>query len=415
MYMPCDSFNRVKWLQLLLLLVTLFFSLPSAQAQYFDLPPHRKHVTIPFRLVRSMIVIRLTINDKGPFNFVLDTGVGLMIITEPRLVDSIDLTSKRTIKISGLGEGEDAEAYITSALDIHIPGLESHDVNAAILKKDHFNLSGYAGMPIDGLLGYEFFDNLAVKINFNDSTINVCRPADLHLFRNGNKIPITIEDRKPYLHAFITYPSGKKIDSKLVVDLGAGHPVSIENMIKNNGLPAKFIPANLGIGLNGPIDGYLSRISEIQIGKYKIDNVIASFPDETKQQSIASVPRDGNLGIGILKKFQVIFDYPDNVMYLKQGALYKEPFEHDMSGLEYYSAEDYKHVIISRVEPGSAADQIGLEKGDEIVTINLRPVSKMSLEEIDTLFKSKDDRSILLEIFHDNKYDNVILTLKRRI
>jgi len=117
----------------------------------------------------------------------------------------------------------------------------------------------------------------------------------------------------------------------------------------------------------------------------------------------------------MLKKFKVIFDYPDNVLYLKPGALFKEPFEHDMSGMEYYSADDFKHVIISRIEPGSPADEVGLEKGDEIVTINLVPVSKMSLEDIDSLFKSKDGRSLLLEIYHDNKYDNIILTLKRRI
>jgi len=414
--MSRNLLNKLKRVHLLMPVFIFVFCFSSARAQYFDLPQKRKHIKIPFRLVRNMIVIKLNINDKGPFNFVLDTGVGLMIITEPDLVDSINLKSKRIVKIAGLGEGDDAEAYITSALNVQIPGLVSHDVNAAILKKDHFNLSNYAGMPIDGLLGYEFFDNLAIGIDFSDSTLNITRPADLHPFRKGNKIPITIEDRKPYLHAIITYPNGKKIDSKLVIDLGAGHPVSIENMVKNNGLPKAFIAANLGIGLNGPIDGYLSRIDEIQIGKYKVKNVLASFPDDTKKQVETSVPRDGNLGIGMLKKFRVIFDYTNNAMYLKPGPLYKEPFEHDMSGMEYYSDGDgYKHVIISRVEPGSPADEVGLEKGDEIVTINLSPVSKMSLEDIDTIFKSKDGRSLLLEIYHDNKYDNIILTLKRRI
>ena len=205
-----------------------------------------KHVSIPFRMVRNMIIIKLKINDQGPFNFILDTGVGLMIITEPNLVDSINLTSKRSIKIPGLGEGEDAEAYISSTLKVDIPGLESHDINAAILKKDHFNLSNYAGMPIDGLLGYEFFANVAVKINFADSTLNVCRPQDLRPFRKSNRIPISVEQRKPYIQMKVTFTNGNKMDAKMVIDIGAGHPISIENMIRNNGLPAKFIPANLG-------------------------------------------------------------------------------------------------------------------------------------------------------------------------
>lgn len=366
-------------------------------------------------MVRNMIIIKLKINDQGPFNFILDTGVGLMIITEPNLVDSIHLSSKRLIKIPGLGEGEDDEAYISSILKVDIPGLESYDISAAILKKDHFNLSNYAGMPIDGLLGYEFFADMAVKINFADSIITVCRPHDLRPFRKSNRIPISVEQRKPYIQTRITFPNGNKMDAKLVIDIGAGHPISIENMIKNNGLPAKYIPANLGVGLNGPIDGFISRVKEVDIGKFKVKDVLASFPDDTKAQIATSVPRDGNLGLGILKKFEVIFDYPDNALYIKKGPLFDEPFEHDMSGLEYYSTGNFSHIIIGRVEPGSAGDLIGLEKGDEIMSINFKPVAKMTLEEIDSIFKSRDGRGILLEIFHDNRYDKVILTLKRRI
>jgi len=390
-------------------------SFSRANAQYFDLENNRKHVTIPFRLIRNLIIIKLNINNAGPFNFILDTGVGLMIITEPKLIDSINLTSKTVIKIPGLGEGEDNEAYLTSALNIGIPGMVSHDVNAAILKKDMFNLSSFAGMPIDGILGYEFFSNFAVKLNFADSTITVCRPEDLRHMGKLTPIPITIEERKPYLKANITFPNGKTVDSKLVIDIGAGHPVSIENMIKNNGLPAKSIPASLGIGLNGPIEGYLSRVNEVDIGKYKIMDVIASFPDDRKPHITASISRDGNLGVGILKKFDVIFDYPDNLLYLKPNNFFKEPFEHDMSGMEYYSTNDFEHVLVSRVEPGSPADNLGIERGDEIVSVNFRPVSKMTLEDLDAIFESRDNRSVLLEIYHDKKYDHVILTLKRRI
>jgi len=399
---------------IILILLCILCAPLLASAQYFDLNPGYKKKIIPFRLVRNMIIIQLKLNDKGPFNFILDTGVGLMIITDPDLVDSINLQSKHIIKIPGLGDGDDAEAYITSQINVQIPGLISHDVNAAILKKDHFNLSNYAGMPIDGLLGYEFFNSLAVKINFGDSTIVVCRPKDLHPFRKSSKIVLRIEQQKPYLQALITYPNGSCKNSKLVIDLGAGHPLLLENMIKNNGLPKQSIPANLGVGLNGPIDGYISRISEIQLAKYTVDNVLTSFPLNQSLQT-PSIPRDGNIGIGLLKKFTLIFDYTDSVLYLKPNQDFKESFEHDMSGLEYYAANDYKHIIISRVEPGSAGDVIGLEKGDEIISINLTPVEKMSLEEIDNILKSKDGRGILLEIFHDNKYDNVILTLKRRI
>lgn len=395
----------------------LTFCFTSVCAQYFDLETRKKKVTIPFKLVRNLLVIKLSINNKGPFNFILDTGVGLMIITDPKLVDSISIPNKRTLKIPGLGEGADAEAYVTSALNIQIPGLVSYDVAAAILKKDLFSLSGYAGMPIHGLIGYEFFNNLAVKIDFQDSTVTVCRPKDLKVFRKGTQIPITVEDRKPYVTGKVIVHGGKEINSKLVIDLGAGHPVSLEKFIPLYGLPQKFISsANLGIGLNGPITGFIARLDALEIGKFKIKGIISSFPDTDNNQTLLSVPRDGNLGIGVLKRFSVILDYTGNAMYLKPNSNFKEPFEHDMSGIEYYAAgKNLERIIINRIEPGSAGDEIGLERDDEIVAINFKPVSKMSLEEIDELFKSRNDRSLLLDIYHDKKLDKVVLTLKRRI
>ncbi|MFC0518490.1 aspartyl protease family protein [Mucilaginibacter angelicae] len=397
--------------------VLTFCFAATARAQYFDLDVHKKKVTIPFKLERNLLIIQLKINHKGPFNFILDTGVGLMIITDPKLADSISIPNKRTLKIPGLGEGEDSEAYVTSTIDVDIPGLVSYDVAAAILKKDVFNLSGYAGMPIHGLLGYEFFNNLAAKISFQDSTVTVCRPKDLKPFRKANKIPMSVEDRKAYVYARAIMPGIAPIKAKLVVDLGAGHPVSIERYIKTYGLPQKFIAsANLGIGLNGPINGFISRMEEFDLGKFRLKNVLASFPDDGNNQSRLSVMRDGNLGVGILKRFTVILDYPDSAMYLKPSFTYNDPFEHDMSGLEYYAAGDHlERIIISRVEPGSAADEIGLERDDEIISVNFKPVSKMNLQDIDELFKSKDDRSLLLEVYHDKRVDKVVLTLKRRI
>ena len=189
-------------------------------------------------------------------------------------------------------------------------------------------------------------------------------------------------------------------------------------MISKHGLPQKFITANLGVGLAGPISGFLSRVDEVDIGKYRLKKVIASFPNDydTVMLKYMSVARDGNIGVGVLKRFTVIFNYQENAMYLKPNASFREPFEHDMTGIEYYAAgDDFKHIIISRVEPGSAADEIGLEKDDEITSINFKPVADMSLEEIDAIFRSRDERSLLIEVYHDHKYDRVIITLKRRI
>lgn len=371
---------------------------------------------MPFRTVRNMVVVTLNINNKGPFNFVLDTGVGIMLITDPKLVDSINLPSKRIVKIFGLS-GESYEAYVTPALKVDMNNITSTDVSAAILKEDHFGLSNYAGMPIHGLLGYEFFNNLAVRLNFYDSTLVVSKPKYVRLLRKGVKIPLTIEDRKPYINATVKMPDGQLLDRKLLVDIGAGHPLSLENMFKDGALPQNFITANLGLGLTGPVTGYISRVNEIDIGKYKIKDVITSFPDqEYLKKRIQMVPRDGNMGIGLLRRFTVIIDYANGALYLKKRTDFDEPFEHDMTGMEYYfDGLDFSHLIVGRIEPGSAADAIGLKTTDEIVSINFKPIEKMTIDQIDNLFRSRDGRNLLLEVYRDKQYSKMLLTLKKRI
>jgi len=388
----------------------------TVQSQSFDLVGKKRRVSIPFRTVRNMIVVSLHINNKGPFNFVLDTGVGIMLITDPKLVDSIDLSSKRIIKIFGLS-GDSYEAYVTPPLKIDMDNINSTDVSAAILKEDHFGLSNYAGMPIHGLLGYEFFSNLAVRFNFYDSTLVVSKPKYVRLLRKGIKIPLTIEDKKPYINATVKMADGTTLNRKLLVDIGAGHPLSLEDMFKNGSLPQNFITANLGMGLTGPVTGYISRVNEIDLGKYPVKDVITSFPDqEYLKKRIQMVPRDGNMGIGLLRHFTMIIDYANSALYLKKRTDFDEPFEHDMTGMEYYfDGLDFGHLILGRIEPGSAADAIGLKPSDEIVSINFKPIEKMTIDQIDNLFRSHDGRNLLLEVYRNNQYSKVLLTLKRRI
>jgi hypothetical protein len=364
-----------------------------------------------------MMIVSLRINNRGPYNFVMDTGVGLMVITDPTLIDSIGVITKRTIKVVGLGgDGEELDAWVTSNLDVRLDNVSGDNLSAAIFKKDHFGLSNYAGIKIHGLLGYEFFNSFAVRVNFMDSTLTVGALKDIRISRKSCRVPISIEEHKPYLNSDVTLANGTVIHSKLIVDFGAGHSLSLEKLLGLNYNPERCITANLGMGLSGPISGYISRITQMQLANYKVSNIIASFPDFNELSSKLSVDRDGNLGIDVLKRFNIVIDYQSNALYIKPNYNFKQPFEHDMSGLEYYAdGNDLKRIIINRVETGSAGDDIGLRKGDEIVSINFKPVAKMSIEEIDGIFRSRNDRTLLLEINHDKQLDRVILTLKRRI
>jgi hypothetical protein len=410
----------MKFLLAIILFTTAVCNFQKANAQSFHLKQGRKSERTSFQFINNLIIIPLWINGKGPYNFILDTGVGLILITDSCLIDSQSLIGARTMKINGLGKGGEISARLYLSAKIDLANSITGDTHIAVLSEDPFNLSSYVGMPIHGLIGYDLFNSFTIAINHTSKTITYYSNDKINIPRKGHIIPISIEDRKPYININLTHKDGQQEKAKIIIDTGAGHPLSLET---KDGvayqIPDNSINANLGIGLSGEISGFLNRMPLISIGDYHLKNVICAFPDYSNAAAkVTGNKRNGSLGNNILKKFNVVFDYKNEVIYLKPNTTFKEPFEHDMSGMELATdGPDYNQIVIERVEPGSAADELGLEKNDRILSINLKNVELMGIEEINSIFQSRNKRTIILEVYKDSLKESkaYLLTLKRRI
>lgn len=416
MYMPAICLYIRK---LLILLAAACLILLPASAQNFQLQGKRKQQTIGFRLVKNLIVIPMTINEKGPFNFLLDTGIGVCLITNPSLIDSLHLTGLRKMKITGFGQGNELSASVASGVTLQLGKAVAHSMNVIILNEDLLELSETLGMPVHGLIGYDFFDSFIVEIRYAAQRIVIRKPSSEYVPEKSTVIPISIEDRKPYIISDVELDGKLYTALKLIVDTGAGHAISLESYEgKPFSVPDKNIKANLGVGLLGPIHGHIGRVQRVQIGKYLLQDVVSSFPEYQEVIKRSGFPdRDGNLGNPIFKKFHVTFDYGRKRMYLRPSSLYKEPFEHDMSGLELTTrAPDFKRILVNRVEENSAADSAGLQVSDEILSINFRPVREISMEEINAMFSSRPGRTYILYVISGTGERRfVLMKLKRRI
>jgi hypothetical protein len=397
-----------------------FFTLiePVFSQNTFEFTGKRKKQQISFKAVRGLVVVPMYINHKGPFNFILDTGVGITIITDPLLKDSLNLKYLRKIELGGLGDKIELTAYTTPFLNLRIGSTEAKSCAAAILDDDILNLSNYAGMPIHGLIGYDFFKSFKVRINYNSQLLKIYQNSLPKLINKGNKIELQIEGNKPYMNISISNAKHQEIPLKMLVDTGSGNPICLETYQKNTfPLPDKFVTANLGVGLSGNIRGYKGRINQLKIGKYLLDSVIAAFPYfEDVGSKITTLNRNGSIGNTLLKKFDVLFDYQNSCMYLKSNNTLKEPFEYDMSGMELTSSgKNFDSFFVNRIERGSPADDLGIKIGDQLLRINFNSTDKLSLDEIIKLLSSKNGRSLYLEMARNNEVYVSVLTLKRRI
>ena len=384
--------------------------------QEFTFPGKKQKQSIPFKCVKNLIIIPVYINEKGPYNFVLDTGVGPMIITDPSIIDTLNFSLMRKIKLSGLGL-EMVDAYVSQHISAKIGRAKINYIPTAILKEDLFNLSGHLGIKIYGLVGYSFFNSFIVDIRYSENRI-IFSDVDSKLKYRGTKIPIFIENLKPYVDVEVGMEGGDKVSARLLMDTGASHALSME-MLKGAAfpLPEKKIKANLGMSLSGQIKGYVGRIQTFRLGKYTFNDVVSGFPDfQSISRKIDFTFRNGNFGAELLRKFDVQLNYQEKFMYLKPNNFAKVPFQHDMVGMVIYlDHEQYKRIIIGEIDEGSPAERAGLCPFDEIIGVNLKSVDTYTLNDLSEMFKSKADKTIILEVFRDNKVFFKIIQLEKRI
>lgn len=404
-------------------MINIYFTCP-AHAQKFQFEGEKNRETIKFIQIKNLIIIPVFINGKGPYNFLLDTGVGQMIITDTTFIKDLNLKNAKVFKIQGYGLGEGIEAALTRNITAAVGKATIKNIPTAVFKTDIFDLSSYLGIRIDGILGYYFFNSFVVRVNYSSNEITYYN-HEANIKRKGVRLPIKIINAKPYIDARISIKDTIDTTVQLLVDNGSSHPLMMESL-KNMAfpLPKTTIPANLGVGINGEIKGSMGRVDLLKIRDFSFRQILSGFPDFSVQRTEqAETSRNGTLGAEVLKHFLVTFDYKNEALYLKKKGSFKGKSDHDMSGMEIYIDHDIlldgknpvDRYYIGRIEPGSPAEEIGITAGDQINSIDFRSMRTFTLNELTELLRERDGKQLVIEIERKTKRFFVVLTLKRRI
>jgi predicted aspartyl protease len=395
---------------------------PSDEENFgFQLIKKRKQTRIPFELHANLVIIPLKINNSDTLRFILDTGVSTVLVTDPKVAKTLNMKFSRKVKIAGVGIGDDIEAGIVLDNTIRMESMIGYRQNIVVLNEDILKLSEFVGKPIHGIIGYDLFNRFAVTIDFAMNELVLENPEHYkYKPSKGERFPITIEENKPYLSAIELVNGEESVPIKVLLDTGAGHAISIEISRKYNfHLPSKVVKAQLGRGLSGIINGNLGRISKLKFGKFELNNVVASFPDSSSYHLKPAIfsERQGNIGCEFLRRFKVTFNYRENYVVLKPiNRKMKEPFEHNMSGMELMAGgSDYHDFLIERILENSPAQDAGLQQGDKVMFINNRSSKEISISEIYKLFQKGEGKPINLVVKRGKDLIITTVNLKRLI
>jgi len=376
-----------------------------------------RSVKIPFRIINNLVIIPLHINNSDSLFFILDTGVKTTLITELDSSQALELNYARHQKIRGLGEGDELEAIHSYSNRFYLPHILGKNQDILVLTEDIFFLTSKLGTHVNGLIGYDIFQNLVVEIDPIQRKMTLHQASRFRKPKNFESMDIELEGGKPYIYTKI-HLNGKWIDVKLLVDTGASHAISLEkNEKKGIDIPQKNIDAYLGRGLSGEVKGKMARIDGVKFGRFDLKNVISAFPDSVSMGGLMGINhRNGSLGSDFLRRFYVIFDYPNKKMYFKPNNEYKNAFHLNMSGMELsMPVPNFPIYVISQISPDMPAHRAKLKLGDEILKINGSSVFGMNLNQINELFHSKEGRKINLVIRRNELIFKTSIVLEAKI
>ncbi|WP_395049847.1 aspartyl protease family protein [Flavobacterium sp.] len=428
----------------IVILFSLFLiSFPVLGQEGFVLGKGVDKVIIPFKFINNLAFVPIKVNGVE-LNFLLDSGVEETILFSMEDKKEVSFSNVEKIALRGLGSEESIEGLKSTNNILEVKGLKSPNHLLYIVLDQSFNLSSHIGIPVNGIIGYNFLKNNLVEINYIKKRITVYRDNEKNRKRVEKEfqtVPITIERSKPYIASSIVVNS-IEIPVKLLIDIGNSDAIWLfENIKKSIKIPTKNFDDYLGKGFSGDVEGKRAQITKFTLSKFDFHNPIIAFPDSTSIKNVKMVKdRAGSVGSEILKRFYIVFDYPNQKMFLRKNGNFNTPFSYNKSGVElqHYGLQwvqetvhletvpiivgdavevrrnnadnnfKYKFVlkpiyIIANVRKNSPAAISGLQKGDIIVKINDKPGYEFTLEKINSLLKSEEENWINFEVERDSQ------------
>ncbi len=388
------------------------FSPPGLRANRVAWRKASGRIDVPFRYGTRHVWIKASINGAPPADFLLDTGCSITAI-DRHYADRIGLKAEGTMAVQGVaGTDEGSFARITS---LAVSSSGSARVTVRDLKVGLVDLGeGFEAVlwrPVAGLIGYDFLSNFVVRIDYDRGIVTLTDPKKFAYTGAAEPIPIRLFSGIPTVQ--VTVDGG--CTGEFVVDCGNGFGLDVHaSMVRQCRLLSRVagrrqVEVYSG-GIGGATINWFSRLDSVRIGGHTWPEPIAGLTLGSRGL-IGSRDYAGNIGNGVLERFVVTIDYERRRLYLEPGRRFLERDRFSRSGAFLVKLTD--RVLAGQIIRGSAAHQAGLKLRDLVVTIDGKPASRFTPEELDRMFVRGDEGSThTLVIERDGERRTLELKLK---
>ncbi len=171
-------------------------------------------------------------------------------------------------------------------------------------------------MRIDGILGHPFFASSLVQLDFAHHLMRFGPPGSF--VPAGDRIALDTDREIPEA----VFRINGALDAPFIIDTGNSGEVLLYGPFveRHPGVaPAAGAGAGSYIGIGGADRTYRTRLDAFQLGSTTLTDQSADAI-LAKNGAFADRIDAGNVGLGVLRKFLVTFDFANGAMYLERRA-----------------------------------------------------------------------------------------------
>ncbi|MCB0460475.1 MAG: aspartyl protease family protein [Flavobacteriaceae bacterium] len=263
---------------------------------------------VEFRYIKNQIILPVFINDNGPYNMLLDTGVDPSVI-DLQILKEIGVAIDSTDFGKAEGRGEDEVKVFPIVIDqLSIGDKEKHKLETLAMNLSH--LGDPLGIKLHGIIGYSYIKDKMFKIDYENHTLT--------FFNNRNNLNASIRNQFHIVKFFhdgedmiplINDCSVNGFDFIGSVDTGSSLNIQIyKHRLEKFNISRDSVKDSQIVGAQGVKKILKSTVPKVQLGDFIFYDQELSISDIKNKKQL----RDGNIGNKFLQNFKVAFDYSNN-------------------------------------------------------------------------------------------------------
>ena len=168
-----------------------------------------------------------------------------------------------------------------------------------------------------GVIGYELLKRFPIKLDFQRSRAVFYDPSRFTYAGTGVGVPVKVREHVAQVDGSIDGINGVfAIDTSGRGSLFLTAPfVDANGLVKRFGATQSFVS---GAGADGYQHALLARAGVLKLGSVTFDKPIVAL--STQGASAANADIAGSVGHGILRQFNITFDYANGFLYFERNT-----------------------------------------------------------------------------------------------